>query len=318
MPHQTGAVDRPVIGRRRRDQIARRVFAWAAVLLACLMAGPASAGELRNESFESAALQRQMNFTVYLPDGYGTSGMQYPVLYLLHGAGGDETAWVEHGNIKLRADALIAGGAIPPSIIVMPGCRACWWVDGSKDKAETAFWQDLVPTVSARYRTIEARDGRLIAGLSAGGYGAVRFAMKYPDRVGAVAALSPAIYSQTPPPTSSSRTQPPFMGANGLFDQARWTAQNYPSLIDAYFDQPFRVPFYLMSGDHDNFGIAFETALLFKQVFAKQPERTEMRVIDGDHSWSCWAKAMDDALTYIFRHAARPYKRLVVSDRRQG
>jgi enterochelin esterase-like enzyme len=323
MPQDRGAAARPISfgpsKPRCQHSRSRGLMLMMAVLLSCLTtAVPVRAGDLSSDTFHSAALQRQMSFTVYLPDGYSTSGLQYPVLYLLHGAGGDETAWIEHGNIKLRADALIASAAIPPAIIVMPGCRACWWIDGAKDKAETAFWQDVVPLIASRFRTIEARDGRLIAGLSAGGYGAVRFAMKYPDRVGAVAALSPAVYSQTPPAASSSRVQPPFIGANGLFDQARWTAQNYPSLIDAYFDQPFRVPFYLMSGDHDNFGIAFETALLFKLVSAKQPERTELRVIDGDHSWSCWAKAMDDALTYVFRHAARPYKRLIVSDRRQG
>jgi enterochelin esterase-like enzyme len=273
---------------------------------------PAEAGELQYRSVPSAALNRDMTYIVYVPDGYQSSELQYPVLYLLHGAGGDENAWVDHGGIRERADRLIASGAIPPTLIVMPGCRQCWWIDGAKDQAETAFWQDLVPSVAGDYRTIESKAGRLIAGLSAGGYGSVRFAMKYPERIGAIAALSPAVYAVTPPAASSARVQPqsPFLGQDGQFDQKAWTAQNYPSLAARYFNQRSRVPFYLMSGDRDGFGIAYETALLFKTMFDQQPELSKLRVVDGDHSWPVWANALDDAMTYMYRYAARPERRL--------
>jgi S-formylglutathione hydrolase FrmB len=282
-------------------------------MLCCLSFSlSAAAGELQQKSVASAALNRDMPYTVYVPDGYQSSDLHYPVLYLLHGAGGDEQGWVEHGGIRERADRLIASGAIPPTLIVVPGCRSCWWIDGVKDQAETAFWNDLVPSVAASYRTIDSKAGRLVAGLSAGGYGTVRFAMKYPDRIAAVAALSPAVYAVTPPANSSARSQAqsPFLGRDGQFDQARWSALNYPSLADRYFSQRSRVPFYLMSGDRDAFGIAFETALLFKLLFDKQPELAKLRIIDGDHSWPVWASALDEAMTYIYRHAAHPERRL--------
>jgi enterochelin esterase-like enzyme len=250
-----------------------------------------------------------MTFTIYVPDGYHTSGLHYPVLYLLHGAGGDENAWVEHGGIRERADRLIASGAIPPTLIVMPGCRACWWIDGAKDQAETAFWSDLVPSVASSYRTIETRGGRLVAGLSAGGYGAIRFAMKHPDRIAAIAALSPAIYAATPPANSSARSQPPFLDAAGAFSQASWTALNYPNLTGGYFAQQQRVPFYLVSGDRDGFGIAFETALLFKVMFGQQPDVTKLRIVDGDHNWQVWANALDEAMVYMYGFASRPERR---------
>jgi enterochelin esterase-like enzyme len=283
-------------------KIIRALIALAAVAVV----GPASAGELRRETFASAALGRDMPFVMYVPDGYQSGAEHYPVLYLLHGAGGDENAWVERGSILAHADKLIAGGAIPRSLIVMPGCRACWWIDGAKDKAETAFWSELVPTVAKRYRTIETRGGMLIAGLSAGGYGAIRYAMKYPDRIAAVAAFSPAIYATTPPSASSARTQPPFLGPDGQFSQAMWNALNYPRLADAYFGQKFRVPFYLVSGDGDRFGIAFETALLFKRLFDSQPDNAELRIVDGEHTWAVWANALDDAMKYLYRFAAPP------------
>ncbi len=287
---------------RRSSVTARLALATMAVLAAA--GAPALAGELRHETVASPVLGREMPYVVYLPDGYADSDTVFPVLYLLHGAGGDENAWSKMADVRGKADNLIKSGEIPPAVIVMPGCRGCWWVDGAVDKAETAFIDDLMPAIAKRYRTIETREGRLVAGLSAGGYGAVRFAMRYPDRFAAVAALSPAVYSDTPPAHSSARKQPPFLKA-GAFDQASWDRQNYPRLMAGYFDQPRRVPMYLVSGDSDNYGIAFETALLFKRLFDRQ-HPAELRVVDGDHTWKVWAAAIDGAMRYLFRHAAKP------------
>ncbi len=273
-------------------------FAWQTAL--------AYAGEIRTEALPSTALGRDMPYKVYLPDGYQGGRQHYPVLYLLHGAGGDERTWSELGHIREKADRLIASGEIPPSIIVMPGCPACWWVDGAKDKAETAFWSDLVPIIDMRYRTIETRGGRLLAGLSAGGYGAVRFALRYPDRIAAAAALSPAVYTESVPLQSAARIQPPFLAQNGQFDQAAWDAHNYPTLLDRYFAQSFRVPLYLVSGDNDKFGVAFETALLFKRMYERQPNQVELRVVDGDHSWKVWEATIDNAMRYVFQFADKP------------
>jgi enterochelin esterase-like enzyme len=276
------------------------------VFIAFLAWHRAMAGEIRSEAFASATLGHTMRYSVYLPEGYHSSGLHYPVLYLLHGAGSDERAWQDLGHIREKADRLIATGAIPPTIIVMPGCPACWWVDGAKERAETAFWADLVPLMDVRYRTIETRGGRLIAGLSAGGYGAIRFALRYPDRVGAAAALSPAVYSGPVPQFSAARAQPPFLGPDGKFSRADWDRLNYPALLDSYFGQPYRVPVYLMSGDHDRLGIAAETALLFKRLHERQPEKIEFRVVDGDHSWKVWEPAIDGAMQYVFQFADKP------------
>lgn len=283
-----------------------RGLIWAVFLAFTAISSVACAGEIRRETAASPALGHEMPFLVYLPDGYAGSGMRYPVLYLLHGAGGGESSWVDRGQLKETADRLIASGAIPPALIVMPGCPSCWWVDGAKEKAETAFWNDLVPAIAARYRVIDNRAGRLIAGYSAGGYGAVRYALKYPDKIAAAAAISPAVYTETPPAASATRKQPPFLDLSGNFSQQAWTARNYPALLNAYFAQPVRTPFYLVSGDSDNLGIAFETALLFNRLFERQPDQTELRVIDGGHNWAVWTAALDGAMRYIFQFAARP------------
>ena len=254
----------------------------------------------------SPALGENLNFVVYVPDGYETSRARYPVLYLLHGAGGDTAEWSNAINIQAVADKMIAAGEIPPALIVMPECRECWWVDSPRANIETAFWADFVPGIARRFRTIEAREGRAIAGYSAGGFGAVRFALKYPDKFAAVAAFSPAVYADVPPAQSMARAQLPFKLASGGFNVAMWKARNYPALMDGYTRQANRVPMFLVSGDHDKLGIAFETALLFKTMFELQGDIVEFRVVDGGHSTEIAAKALPDALKYVARFLKKP------------
>jgi enterochelin esterase-like enzyme len=298
------------IGYSRGSVVRLKVFGGFLALFG-LLCGQAMAGEIRRESLSSRHLGQELPFLVYVPDGYALSGETYPVLYLLHGFGDNEKAWVERAAIQARADRLIASGVIPPALIVMPGCAKCWWVDGGQEtrpgfKAESAFWSELVPAVASRYRTIESREGRVIAGFSAGGYGAIRFALKYPDRLAAAGAFSPAIYADSPPPASAARIQSPFIGLDGQFNQVAWSEQNYPRLIGGYFEQTRRVPMYLVAGDNDRLGIAFETVLFFKRVFEKQPDLVELRVVDGGHGWSAWSGALDDVMIYLFRFAAKP------------
>jgi enterochelin esterase-like enzyme len=293
---------------------------WLGALLVVLCTAFAARAEgvVLATSVPSSILGRDIPVRVYLPEGYQRGDQRYPVLYLLHGAGGDENTWAKEGRIQATADRLIATGDIPPAIIVMPGCRTCWWIDGAVDRAETAFWTDLVPAVDARYRTIPSRSGRVVAGLSAGGYGAVRYALKFPDRLAAVAALSPAVYADAPPAISSARTQPPFLRPDGSFDLAAWRARNYPANIDAYLRQRHRVAFYLTSGDNDAYGIAFETMTLFKRLYEAQPEATELRILDGGHTWSLWSDCIANAMRYVFRHTDRPSPAIQVARQSYG
>jgi enterochelin esterase-like enzyme len=271
-----------------------------------LMSLCVQAGELRRDFMPSPALGENLNFVVYVPDGYEATRARYPVLYLLHGAGGDAGEWTSAINVQAIADKMIAAGEIPPVLIVMPECRGCWWVDSPRANIETAFWADFVPGIARRFRTIEAREGRAVAGYSAGGFGAVRFALKYPDKFAAVAAFSPAVYSDVPPVQSMARAQLPFKLASGGFNAAMWKARNYPALMDGYTRQANRIPMFLVSGDHDKLGIAFETALLFKTMFELQGDNVEFRVVDGGHSTEVAAKALPDALKYVTRFLQKP------------
>ena len=272
------------------------------VALALAFALPAAASIVITREFDSAALQRKWSYAVYLPDGYETSNLRYPVLYLLHGHGGDLYDWVNRGHIQQTADALIAHGDIPPAIIVLPDADSTWFVD-RKEKMETAVIVDLIGDAERTFRAIGARNGRLVAGLSMGGYGALRFVLKYPEKFVAAALLSPAIYDPEPPQTSGARRAGVFGAPD--FDAEVWKQLNYPALWDAFLAKKVTVPIYINSGDDDDHFIEAEATRLYS-LLRKNGQPAELRIVDGGHNWTVWESTIGDALRYIFRYAARP------------
>lgn len=271
-------------------------------LLAIALSLPAAAGTVLSREIDSPALQRKWTYAVYLPDGYESSNLRYPVLYLLHGHNGNLYDWVNLGHIQQTADALIARGDMPPAIIVMPDAGSTWYVD-RKEKMETAVIQDLVGDVGRTFRVIDARNGRLVAGLSMGGYGALRFVLKYPEMFAAAALLSPAVYDPEPPQTSGARKAGVFGAPE--FDAQVWKELNYPALWDAFLAKKVTVPLYINSGDDDDYFIESEATRLYS-LLRKNGQPAELRIVDGAHRWPVWESTIGDALRYVFRYSARP------------
>lgn len=277
--------------------------AWfVGALLALLHSTSAFAGLIVSREFNSTALERKWTYAVYLPTGYESSSLRYPVLYLLHGNGGTLHDWVNAGRIQATADALMASGDIPHAIIVMPDAGTTWFVD-RKEKMETAFIKDLIPDVERNFRAVSARNGRLLAGLSMGAYGSLRFALKYPDMFAAAALLSPAVYEPEPPQDSSARRIGTFGSPD--FDAAVWKSLNYPALWDAFLARKIAVPMYINSGDDDDFFIEAEAAKLYT-LLRKNRQPAELRIVNGAHTWVVWESTIGDAMRYIFRYSTRP------------
>jgi putative tributyrin esterase len=142
---------------------------------------------LREESFQSAALGKAMSYRVLLPEAYDRSLRRYPVLYLLHGLGGDYTDWTTRTNVADYSRALAL-------IIVMPDGGNQWWTNAADGSAryEDYLANDLPAEVVKKFRTINSRYGRAIAGLSMGGYGALKLALKRPAAFSVAASFSGA------------------------------------------------------------------------------------------------------------------------------
>ena len=140
------------------------------------------------------ALSDPTRVRVLLPAGYRSDATRrYPVLYLLHGADSDDTSWTRFGD----AERITARA---PMIVVMPdGGAQGWYTDWyAGDRTVQPRWEtyhvgELVPWIDATYRTVAAKRGRAIAGLSMGGYGALSYAARHPDTFAAAASFSGAL-----------------------------------------------------------------------------------------------------------------------------
>ena len=132
---------------------------------------------VRDGVFHSPSLDRDMKYRIILPGSYDTGSGRFPVLYLLHGLGGNYLDWDTRTDLERYAEHL-------PLIIVMPDADDSWYTDSvsnPKDKFETYIAKDLIAEIDAKYRTIQVRYSRAVAGLSMGGYAAMKLALKYPD-----------------------------------------------------------------------------------------------------------------------------------------
>jgi len=143
---------------------------------------------LLEESVASAALGRTMSYRVLLPENYHASAMRYPVLYLLHGLGGNYKDWTSRTNLAEYSRTV-------PLIIVMPDGENQWYTNAADGSArfEDYIFTDLQADVVKKFRTINSRYGRSIAGLSMGGYGALKMALKRPGGFAVVASFSGAL-----------------------------------------------------------------------------------------------------------------------------
>ena len=170
---------------------------------------PVPHGTVSRIWYDSPALGLERLMTVYTPAGYETSGKRYPVLYLLHGMGGDEEAWISLGRTAQILDNLIAQGKAKPMIVVMPNGNASQeaapgessrgmvpptmqlpkTMEGSYEQA----FPEIVKFIDKNYRTIKSKSGRAIAGLSMGGFHSLHISKQYPDMFNYIGLFSAAI-----------------------------------------------------------------------------------------------------------------------------
>ena len=150
---------------------------------------------LRNQTIHSEILRRDMLYSIYLPAGY-TDSKQYPVLYLLHGWGGDQNEWWVYDDMADDADAMIASGEVPEMIILTPDGQTWRYIDnwnGNGLDYEQYFFKELMPYIETRYSIRRERQSRAIGGFSMGGYGALRYGVVHHELFSYVYAISSVI-----------------------------------------------------------------------------------------------------------------------------
>jgi enterochelin esterase family protein len=152
-------------------------------------------GTVSTKYYDSKATGGVRRAFVYTPPNYEKSTAKLPVLYLLHGADGDESVWAQFGRVNLILDNLIAEKKAQPMVVVMPFAYAYPWtrgVAGDKQRAdfEKDLLQDLIPYVQANYRVFTDRDHRALAGLSMGGSLTLAIGPRHLDTFSRIAVFS--------------------------------------------------------------------------------------------------------------------------------
>jgi S-formylglutathione hydrolase FrmB len=258
----------------------------------------ASSTSVETIQFKSKLVGATLPYSVVLPTTYkleGHGALRYPVLYLLHGLAGHYDNWLSKTKLKDYA-------AEYQIIIVTPEGNDGWYTDSATvptDKYETYIMQELIPDVESRYRTMRTREGRAIAGLSMGGYGALKFGLKYPDRFIFAAsmsgALDAAVRTDTHPGNIWIFLRPSIMQTFGAPDNAVRAANDLHKLFrDFPAERIPSLPFlYLDCGTEDGFLTTNRelTAILLER---KIPH--EFRELPGKHDWAYWDSEVQEVL----------------------
>lgn len=183
------------LSERSSSAYRHRLFAWSLVGALLALAVPLLAKDYTTVSFEPAHLGgMQVSLNIILPQDYSTSTRRFPVLYLLHGYTGHYSDWVTKTGLTNYAKHY-------EEIIVMPEDENGWYVDNYANPKlgwQSYIIDDLIPYVDSHYRTVASRNGRAIAGLSMGGYGAMLLGLKYHQMFAAIASLSGVFASSEP------------------------------------------------------------------------------------------------------------------------
>ena len=146
---------------------------------------------IRNRSVNSAEMKREMKYSIYLPKDY-VKGGSFPVLYLLHGYGDENNAWLDKGNLAAIAKAYEDNGG-KQMIVVCPDALTTFYINGYMGNYKTYFFEELVPAIEKEYNVKTDKYSRAVAGLSMGGYGTLYYGLGEPDMFCCAYACSPAV-----------------------------------------------------------------------------------------------------------------------------
>ncbi len=242
--------------------------------------------------YPSPTIGTNRRMIVYTPPGYETSGESYPVLYLLHGGGGDEEAWTSRGRANYILDNLIASGKARPMVIVMtngvpsvqaaPGERPVASMSQPSNsgpagmisgKFEESLVRDVVPFIENNFRVIPDADHRGIAGLSMGGYHTLSTTFKYPDEFEYIGVMSMGIFRN--------------VNRDELVGQIEALKESDPTF---YYIGCGKYDFLVYEGLQDL--LALYDDLGFKYTY---------RETDGGHSWNNWRLYLSEIATLFFQ-----------------
>lgn len=272
------------------------------MLITVCVALPCSAQQAKTAStkpesrrLDSKLMGRQLSYNVILPSGYDADKTsRFPVLYLLHGLFGSFDDWATKSNVREEASKF-------NFIIVMPEGENGWYVDSAtndKNKYESYITQELIPTIDRDFRTVDNANSRAIAGLSMGGYGSLKFGLKYPEKFGFAASMSGALNATS----FSKEVLARLSFIKGSIDKAYGEGDTKTRLENDIFKlaqnlneaQIKSTPFiYLDCGTEDSL---IDTNQNFAKLLREKKIKHEFRQLPGGHDWKYWSRQIREVL----------------------
>lgn len=269
------------------------------VLLVCVIAAVSLAGakgSVEKISVPSPTLGCDKMVNVYLPHGYSPdNARKYPVLYLLHGLGGNYTTWVSKYGFKDIADQKIASGFALPMIVVMPDASG----EGPKGRGrnvgydsregwdyERFFFEELIPYVDSHYRTYSDKRHRAVAGLSMGGHGTLLFALAHPEYFSSACSMGGRLHGVPEgrdPEYAESIRDNDFVNLFPTYDEGK-------------IDSLRTVRWYYDIGDGDSL---LDGSYAMYTMMRDKGFDVQLRVGDGIHNSLYWRTSIPDVLTYV-------------------
>ena len=254
-----------------------------------------------NLSLKSNILKMDRKYAIYLPPGYDDSQRSYPVLYLLHGSGDDQTGWIQYGEVQYITDKAINDGLATPMIIVMPDANTGkrGYVNDVTGKwlYEDFFMQEFIPFIEKQYRIRGEKQYRAISGNSMGGEGTFIYALHHPEMFAAACPLSAATGPLDIKDMKGYLAKRGMEG--GTTEQQEAWVKNYSvlNLIESMPENQKRaVRWYLDCGDGDSL---FEGNSLVHIAMRKKEIPHEFRMRDGVHGWIYWRISLPSVLEFV-------------------
>lgn len=278
----------------------RKITVTACLLMLAIIVMAQGGKVSDNLSMTSKILKSERKYAIYLPADYETSMRNYPVLYLLHGSGDDQSGWVQFGEVLRIADKSVIDGLATPMIIVMPdgntGKRG-YFNDIKGDwNYEDFFFQEFMPYIEKTYRVRAEKRYRAISGLSMGGGGTFMYALHHPELFSAACPLSASVgpLSMEDAATRLKRQYPDITEAEISKYNSSLSALELVKNIPA--DQKKAVRWYIDCGDDD---FLYEGNSLVHIAMRKNEIPHEFRVRDGGHTWTYWREALPKVLEFV-------------------
>ena len=253
-------------------------------------------------SMNSEILGGERKYAIYLPPCYESSTRSYPVLYLLHGSGDDQSGWIQFGEVHHIAGKAINEGKATPMVIIMPdantGRRGYFNDITGAWRYEDFFFDEFMPYVEKKYRIRTEKRYRAVSGLSMGGGGALIYALRRPELFSSAAPLSAYVG-----PLSIEEAEKRFLFAGDTRSISANTLKEYYgnhnalSLINSWPEENKRsVRWYIDCGDDD---FLYEGNSLVHIAMKKNEIPHEFRIRDGGHNWTYWRESLPAVLEFI-------------------